>query len=50
MDFIDITSSPENTGRKRSGSNSNNSNVKVQKQNDIYHTFGDFTYNNYPNG
>lgn len=38
---IDITASPENTGRKRSGSNSNNSNVKVQKQNDMYHTFGE---------
>ena len=33
---IDITDSPEN-----SGSNSNTSNVKVQKQNDMYHTFGE---------
>ena len=38
---IDITDSPENIGRKRSGSNSNTSNVKVQKQNDMYHTFGE---------
>ena len=41
IDITDITDSPENAGRKRSGSNSNNSNVKVQKQNDMYHTFGE---------
>ena len=41
IDITDITDSPKNSKRKRSGSNSNNSNVKVQKQNDMYHTFGE---------